>query len=255
LETKEKIDILKKLQGIDRELAHYRRMKEYEPKRLADQQARVAAQEARLKELGDKHSQIQREMSRKELDVKARQEKINRLKSQMVAGGKPKMTNREYQAFLKEVGIEEVEKSRVEDEIIELMVGTEGLAAEEKTIKDAIAAAKDQIEKVSVEVKAALAEAVAKEEELAGRRREVAALLDADTLRKYEGLFRSRNSEAVVSATFEAGSGGEEGQYLCRGCFLPLTHQMLNLLMIGKDIITCKSCGRILYIEDHKETE
>ena len=42
--------------------------------------------------------------ARKELDIKARQEKINRLKSQMLSS----TTNKEYQAFLKEVSLEEV---------------------------------------------------------------------------------------------------------------------------------------------------
>lgn len=249
VDTKEKIEILKKLQSIDRRLAHCHRMKEYEPRRLAAQQARVAEAEAKLKGLDTKHGNSQKDISLKELDIKARQEKINRLKAQMLTV----KTNKEYQAFLKEISLEEVEKSRVEDELLELMVGTEGFSSEEAALRQAIDAAKKQVETITVEVKAALAEADAEESMLASERAAVAAQLDADTLRRYESLFRSRNGEAVVEATFEPGSGGEEGQYLCRGCNMPLTHQMMNLMLLGKDIITCKSCSRILYIEDHKD--
>ena len=249
METKEKIVILRKLQELDRQLAHYRRMKEFEPKRLAGEEAQVAAEEARLAGLGDKHGHVQRDISRKELDIKIRQEKVNRLKSQMLSAS----TNKEYQAFLKEVSLEEVEKHRVEDELLEMMISTESYAAEEAATKKAIAESRKGLETVRAEVKAALVEAATREGEIAKSRDSVAAELDPDSLRRYDGLFRTRGGEAVINATFEPGGGGEEGQYLCRGCFMPLTHQMINLLIIGKEIINCKSCGRILYIEDNKE--
>ena len=248
VEVKEKIEVLKNLQEIDRRLAHYRRMREYEPRRLAEQQAAVAAAEAKLKSLGEKHIGVHKDISKRELDVKTRQEKINRLKGQMLAA----TTNKEYQAFLKEVSLEEAERARAEDEILEMMLSTEAFAKEEAAVTGAIGEAKASAERVAGEVKAAVAEAMAQEAKLAEERKAVASALDADTLRKYDSLFRSRNGEAVVAATYEAGSQGEEGRYMCRGCFVPITHQMLNLLMIGKDIITCKSCGRILHMEDHK---
>ncbi len=33
---------------------------------------------------------------------------------------------------------------------------------------------------------------------------------------------------------------------------MPLTHQMVNLLFIGQELVACKSCGRILFVEDTK---
>jgi hypothetical protein len=249
VDTREKIEILKKLQAVDRRLAHYRRMKEYEPRRLAAEQAKVAAAEAKLKGLGTSHGTAQKDINLKELDIKVRQDKINRLKAQMLTI----KTNKEYQAFLKEISLEEVEKSRIEDELLELMVGTEGFSSEDAALKQAISEARKRVEAVAVEVKAAIAEASAEEAKLSEERATVAAQIDVDTLRRYDSLFKSRNGEAVVEATFEPGSGGEEGQYLCRGCNLPLTHQMMNLMLLGKDIITCKSCNRILYIADQKE--
>ena len=243
------IEILKKLQEVDRQLAHVRRMEEYEPKRLAAEEARVSAEEGKLKSLGDRHGQTQRDISRKELDVKARLEKITRLKTQMLSAS----TNKEYQAFLREVSLEEAEKSRVEDEILDMMVSTEDAAAEEKNIKAEIARLRGALDTVRADVKAALAEASRREVELAKARADVAAALDPDTLRRYEAIFKSRGGEAVVEAKFESGSGGEEGQYLCRGCFMPLTHQMVNLMHIGQDIVTCKSCGRILFIGEKED--
>ena len=83
----------------------------------------------------------------------------------------------------------------------------------------------------------------------------MAAKLDPETLKRYEGLLRTRGGEAVVAAIFQAGMGGEEGQYLCQGCFMPLTHQMVNQLMLATDLVGCKSCGRILYLSARSEKE
>jgi uncharacterized protein len=242
------LDVLKKLQGVDRQLFNIARMKEYEPKRHKDAEAAVAAEEARLKELDERHVRFHKDMSRKELDIKGRQEKINKLKSQLLTAG----TNREYQAFQKEIGLEEVEKAKIEEELLEMMIGIESFAAEEVKIKGAIGEHKKTLESLRAEVNAALAEMKARETGLVAHRGEVASKLDPDVLSKYEGLFRSRNGEAVVDATYEAGMSGEEAQYICKGCFMPLTHQMVNLLLLQETIVTCKSCGRILYIADPK---
>lgn len=247
MDTKERIATLKELQKIDRQLAHFRKMKEYEPRHLKDEEDKLAAQQARLKNLSERHAGKQREIGRKELEVKARDEKVKKFKGQLLTSD----SNRTYQALMTEISLEEMEKRKVEDEILEMMVGNETFSSDENAIKADIEAAKKQVEAVRVEAKAALAEVAIQEGKLLKERREVAAKVDPDVLKTYEGLFKSRAGEAVVEAAYEAGSGGEEGQYQCKGCFMPLTHQMVNLLLIGKDIITCKSCGRILYVEDH----
>jgi len=242
------LEVLKKLQAVDRQLLNLTRMKEYEPRRQREAEGTLASQEMRLKDLNDRHTKYQKDITRKELDVKSRQEKINKLKSQLLTAA----TNREYQGFTKEIALEETEKGKLEEELLEMMIGIESFTAEEAKIKTEMVEERKKVDGVRAEVKAALEDIKKKEVGLFAERAEVASKLDAETLRRYEGLFKSRGGEAVVLAQYESGIGGEEGQYQCKGCFMPLTHQMVNLLLIGQEIVTCKSCGRILYIEDTK---
>jgi uncharacterized protein len=242
------LEVLRKLQGVDRQLLNIARMKDYEPRRLKEAESAVAAEQARLKDLGERHVRFQKDMSRKELEIKSRQEKIDKLKSQLLAAG----TNREYQSFQKEIGLETLEKGKIEEELLEMMIGIEAFAAEEAKIKGAMGEHQAKVEAIRAEVNAALAEMKGRETGLLAERKEIASKLDREVVSKYEGLFRSRNGEAVVDATYEAGTGGEEAQYICKGCFMPLTHQMVNLLLLQETIVTCKSCGRILFIDEAK---
>ncbi len=251
VETSEKILLLRKIQDVDRRILGLRRIQEAEPKRLKEADDLVAAEEARLKTLGDSHGQYQRDIGRKELDVKSRQEKIERLKGQLLKAA----TNKEYQALMNEISLEEVEKGRVEDQILEMMMGIEDFSREEKSLKDDMAVAKVKAAEIRKEVEAGLSEMQEREAVLLAERKEVAAKIDGETLRRYEGLFRSRRGEAMVQAIYQPGSGGEEARYVCQGCFMPLTHQMVNLLLLGQEIVACKSCGRLLYVEQPKDEE
>jgi uncharacterized protein len=244
----EVLEVLKKLQTVDRQLYNLARMREYEPRRQREAEGTLASEESRLKDLNDRHTKYQKDISRKELDVKGRQEKINKLKSQLLSAA----TNREYQSFTKEIALEEAEKGKLEEELLEMMIGIEGFTAEEVKIKADMIEEKKKVDAIRAEVKSALEDIKKKEATLLAERSEVASKLESETLRRYEGLFKSRGGEAVVLAAYEPGTGGEEGQYQCKGCFMPLTHQMVNLLILGQEIVTCKSCGRILFIEDAK---
>ena len=64
--------------------------------------------------------------------------------------------------------------------------------------------------------------------------------LPPDILEQYERIAGGREGLAVVGVT--------EG--VCQGCFINLTAQEINLLMGAKNVIRCKSCSRILFLQD-----
>lgn len=251
MENREKISTLKRLQEIDRKLAHLRRMKEYEPRRLAEAEAKVRESEKLQDQLKEDQSDKRKRAGLIELDIKAKEEKISRHKSQMLTAS----SNREYQSFMKELSLEQVEKERSEEGLLEIMIEIDAFAEREKNAKAEIARVKEETADVQREVKAALAEIEASEGGVMKAREEVAALLDADTLRHYERLFTSRAGEAVVKASYQAALGRSEGTYVCTGCHMSLSHQMVNLLLLGGETVHCRSCGRILFVDENAEAE
>ena len=75
-------------------------------------------------------------------------------------------------------------------------------------------------------------------EGLASKRKETAQMLPPSELKRYEALRTSKGGVAVARV--------ERG--LCRGCLMTLpTHQMQKARM-ARELITCNSCGRLLYV-------
>ncbi len=250
-ETSDVISTLRRLQEVDGKLAHVRRMKKFEPKRLEEARRDLESARSLFAQRDEKHGELQRKISHLELDIKTRDEKINRHKSQMLSAS----TNREYQAFLHEISLEEVEKTRIEEQLLELMIQVESLAGEEGRIKAKITEAERLAEITAKEVEAALAELQSSERELLAERDEIAAGLPPDVLRHYQRLFESRSGLAVVPTVYEPGTARLEGRYLCGGCKMTLSHQMINLLLIGRQLVYCTSCGRMLFYEKQEEGE
>ena len=75
-------------------------------------------------------------------------------------------------------------------------------------------------------------------EELGTKRNETAQALPAGELKRYEALRTSKGGVAVARV--------ERG--LCRGCLMTLpTHQMQKARM-ARELVTCNSCGRLLFV-------
>jgi len=64
--------------------------------------------------------------------------------------------------------------------------------------------------------------------------------LDATSLRLYDRLRSTRGGQAVA----------EVKQRTCQGCRVTLTAAFEQRLRHGDALVTCQSCGRILYLDD-----
>lgn len=145
-------------------------------------------------------------------------------------------TNEEYSAVLKEIEALKAKSSQLETEVLEYMEATDATAK-------SVAEAERVFKAAQLDVQAERKE---KEARLASLQKELAALeatrkgqvtrLDAELLRTYARLMKSRDL-AVVSVA--------EGS--CQGCGMTLTPQTYNEVKRNDRMFTCPSCNRILY--------
>ena len=73
--------------------------------------------------------------------------------------------------------------------------------------------------------------------ELQSNREELASAVDLGVRARYERLAKSRGENVLV--------GVEHG--VCGGCHMKLPPQTLVACQSDQDLVTCNSCGRILY--------
>ena len=179
---------------------------------------------------------LSKERRLKEQELENMEERIRRMKAKT---GDIK-TNKEYQAFLKEIASSEDEKSRYEEEVLIAMEAIDTLKKqlskennELKDIKKALQGKEQIIEQERDTVNKGL-------EELNARRQQVISMIDKDVYTTYTNMYNLRGGLAVVRVQNET----------CLGCNLNIPPQLYNDAKKNEKILLCSQCKRILYYQE-----
>jgi hypothetical protein len=145
---------------------------------------------------------------------------------------------RELAGLKEEADVFSKQISRLEDDLLSLMVGADEAAAAQKEAKSSLAAVEARWGKDQQDL---LGQKERLEAELAelgqGRDRE-SGRLDPRVLSTYERLRESRQGRAVAKV--------ERG--MCQGCRITLPVGVLQKARTGFEVVQCVSCERILYV-------
>jgi uncharacterized protein len=229
-----KVDVLRDLQAVDSALDQVRarlaRVAEVWGRRT-QVDAAAAARDAAAAAL----RQRQTEQKDLELQVEKRQDKLKADTDKLYSG---RVTSpRELDDLSHEVEQDRRQVSTLEDRLLALLEEVETAEATARSAE----AAHAEIEAAWKREQAELAESrrtlEAESARLNARREEVTAQTDAASLRTYEGLRRTRGGLAVVPIQ----------QRTCQGCRITLPSSEEQKARVSDDLVTCNSCGRILY--------
>jgi predicted nucleic acid-binding Zn-ribbon protein len=175
----------------------------------------------------------QRDRRKSEDDIKAQEQKISKLRDQMLQA----KTNEQYRAFQHEIEFCEKEIRKSEDRILELMAESESL---DKNVKAAEAALKEEKQQVEAEKDRARSRTATDQKFLAEVKEERAGLvasIDPKLMQQYERISKKWKGRAVADAT--------DGR--CASCQISMRPQYFQDLKKAEKLLTCESCGRILY--------
>src|SRR5579859_93466 len=230
---------LTELEKIDREASRLTEEVAGLPKRVAAIEAKLAEHKAAVEKAKTRIKGNEATRRQMEADIKGFQEKIAKYRSQSSSV----KTNDEYRALMHEVEFAEKQISGCEDKILELMISLEN---EEKALKQAEAELKAEaadVEKQKAEARVRTAE---DEKLLAGLRDKRATLrsgVNDSALAHYDRVMRQRKS--AIS---------EAREQKCMACFGMVRPQTWQEIRENEQIVTCSSCGRILYFDPSYET-
>lgn len=175
----------------------------------------------------------QRDRKKYDDDIKVQNLKISKLRDQMLQA----KTNEQYRAFQHEIEFCEKEIAKCEDLILELMAASETL---DKNMKAAEAGLKEEKQQVEAEKDRARSRSAADQQFLLQVKEERAGLvatLDPKLLQQYERIRKKWKGRAVADAT--------DGR--CASCQISMRPQYFQDLKKAEKLLTCESCGRILY--------
>lgn len=204
------------------------------PKQIAEIEKQLEAHAKKLDAEKGVLAANQRERKQKELDIQTAQQKISKLKDQMLQA----KNNEQYRAFQHEIDYALNEISLAETRILQLMDESEPL---EKNVKAAEVALGEERKQVEAQKAAAKSQTLADEKEIASRAAELRQLLAEmpPTLKQTCERIRKKHNSPQVMAEVVDGR--------CTACRIALRPQHYQNLKVKDDIFFCESCGRILF--------
>ena len=201
--------------------------------KLRDFKQVIEKQESLINELNQKYRNYETDV-RMNLDgIKKSEAKLSSVK-----------TNKEYQAFLKEIDDLKEKNSKLEDDMIEFLDQIEDAentlnekVTEYSELETRLNTEKETIQKETEEGKRQL-------ESLDEERKTVATGLDADLMATYNQVKSLQGNGIGIVAVTNA---------VCQGCNMNIPPQMYNELQRGDGLKTCPVCERIIYWKDEKK--
>lgn len=228
---------------LDQQMRGLRKRLDAAERRLAAKSRKLSQYETQLEELHLQTQQAKAHVQSLEGEAETMDERITRLRDQINVI----TNNKEYSAALVEMNTYKLEKSKIEEQGLEHMTRVEELEAQ---LTDVTTRRDDQLKLVALaktEVKTAREEVGDRLDEVTAKRNEAAASIPGDALRTFDRLVAQHDGEAMAPITEE---NRRRKEYHCGGCFLLVPVERLNsLMMVADALITCPSCGRILFLE------
>jgi predicted nucleic acid-binding Zn-ribbon protein len=229
------------LQGLDVEAKRLRDEMAALPKRVTALETKAKAtlgQRAVVVGLIAKEEALRR---RQELDVKDLQAKIAKVRKQLDQA----TTTVQVTAFEHEIGFAQAEVSKLEDAELESMERSEGLEAQKALADEAVASDEEVLERE----RARAAETIAKDKaalaEVEQRREALRPEIGENALSMYDRIAKAKGT-ALAEALNQK----------CMACQMMLRPQRWNDLRDrGNDetMMTCESCGRLLYYDPARD--
>jgi predicted nucleic acid-binding Zn-ribbon protein len=223
------------LQELDRTISELRRETASLPKHIAEIEKALGSHLKKLEV--DKGVLAANQTERKKLDVESKdqQQKIVKLKDQMLAA----KTNEQYRAFQKEIEYCEAEIRKCEDRNLQLMEEAESISKSISADELALATEKRGVDERKKEVAAQADQAKAELARFLAERATLTATIAKPLLATYERL-NKRMKGRVVAKVMDS---------TCMGCNITIRPQYLADLKLGSEVLACENCRRILYID------
>lgn len=201
--------------------------------RLHDFKQVIEKQESVINELNQKYRDYETDV-RMNLDaIKKSEAKLSSVK-----------TNKEYQAFLKEIDDIKEKNSKLEDDMIDFL---DRIEAAENTLNTKMAEYSELQTRLNVEketIQKETEEGKRQLEDLDAQLKTVAAGIDGALLATYNKVKALQNNAIGIVAVIDA---------VCQGCNMNIPPQMYNELQRGDSLKKCPICDRIIYWKDENK--
>jgi predicted nucleic acid-binding Zn-ribbon protein len=229
------LELLRTLQQVDNKIRELSEEVKRLPKYVAEIEAKLDSHKKQLE--ADKHTLADNQKSRRQFEgeIGVHEQKISKLRDQMSQA----RTNEQFRAFQNEISFEEQEIRKNEDRILDKMEEAESLGSNVKKAEEALKIESQKVAREVAEMKARVSEDEKALAEQQVRRTEIAGTVSREVLKQYENIRKAHGGLAVAAALADR----------CQNCNVMFRPAFSYQVRSNEKIMTCESCGLILYYE------
>src|SRR4051812_40199260 len=209
--------------------------------RVTDLSGKLSALQLALREQQSKAGNM-------ELDLKTRDEHIDKLRTQQQQA----KTNKEYQVFLTEINTEKVDRNKIEEDTIKAMEVVERTQGEVKVLQGQLDEEQKKLNETKSQLGGKLSELQTEIDRLRPARDEAYEAVPPKGKAAFDRQAERHEGEAM--SPLEKPDRRRE-EYVCGACQMSLVVDIYNRLHSRDELVTCTSCGRMLYIPEELPPE
>jgi len=238
----ELLEELHRLQQVELKLAEIRLAREDKTRRVERFRRRADQTDEQLRQHHRTVRDRQLRIDALSLDVASREEQINKHR---VALTKAK-TNKEYASILAAMNTEKADNSKIETEILQLMEEMQTLAKEGERIEAEKAQHLEAAETAQKALDAYDAEINQEHTALETARDQHSERVPAPIFATFARVAQRHEGDAMATVRK---AHPKRDEYICAGCNMKITLEVVNALQSKDEIQLCGQCGRILYFD------
>lgn len=238
-----RLQALLELQTIEHQIVDIRREFRQKERLVAAQQKK---RDAALAAFQAEQAEIRRQQlhfDEIDVDLKARSGHINRLREHL----NTVRTNKEYAAVLAQLNNEKADATRAEARAMELMAQLEQRKTALTKLEQTSQAEEHRLEDLQARLAQTRDSYAQRLAQLEQRRAQAAAAFEASIVTLFDRLSERYDGEVMAEV---CKPDARNDEYICGGCNMALRAEVYNSLRVRDEVLTCNSCGRILYLSD-----
>jgi len=232
------LEKLIQLEKVDREIARVSTEIAALPKRVAEIEHQLSDAKAKVEQARTAIKSQEQKRRSLESDIQSYQQRIAKFRDQSL----DVKTNEQYRALMHEIEFAQTEIRKAEDKILEIMEGTELFDRQVKASEIELKSQSAQVEKEKEEARALTAKDQTSLQELQTQRAGLRSGVNDNLLNLYDRVLKARKTALA-----------EAREQRCTACFVLLRPQKWNEVKAGAEVMTCDSCGRILFYDPAHE--
>lgn len=183
-----------------------------------------------------------------ELDLKARDQRIEQLRSQQQSS----QNNREYQGLLVEINTQKVDRGKIEEQALAAIDAAEKAQASRGSLDNQVREETTRLTTMETDINQHVKDLQAEIDTLAPKRDAASKALPDRLAKLFEQV--SEKLEGETMAPISRIDAREE-RFVCNACNMELYADVYNRLHSRDEPVVCPSCNRLLYIPDELTPE